>query len=144
MTFAILLGVSIGCIGILNMVANAKLAEKIGVFHGTLVNYCGAAVILLVIIYNNHISWPLSEQLAIVPWWVYLGGFIGVAVIAGLNVLVPRLPVMFSALITFLGQMTTSIIIDWILGQNSSLGNIAGALLIACGLLYNGYIGKQK
>lgn len=144
MTGALILGFIIGCIGILNMVTNAKLAEKVGIFHGTLVNYCGASVILTVIIFNNHIAWPQPEELLAVPWWVYFGGPIGVAVVAGLNVIVPRLPVMFSALITFLGQMTASLVIDWLLGQSSSWGNIAGSALIACGLVYNGYIGKKK
>ncbi|SMC99146.1 DMT family transporter [Sporomusa malonica] len=144
MMFAIILGVVIGCIGILNMVANAKLAERIGIFHGTLINYCGASVILLFIIFNNHISWPSPAELGAVPWWVYFGGPIGVAVVAGLNVIVPRLPVMFSALITFLGQMTASIIIDWMLGHNSFVGNVVGGVLIACGLLYNSYIGKEQ
>jgi transporter family-2 protein len=144
MTFAIILGITIGFIGILNMVTNAKLAERIGIFHGTLINYCGASVILLIITFNNHISWPSPAELRAVPWWVYFGGPLGVVVVAGLNVIVPRLPVMFSALITFLGQMTASIIIDWLLGQNSSLGNIIGGVMIACGLLYNSYVGKLR
>jgi transporter family-2 protein len=64
------------------------------------------------------VAWGLTEfdpgTLPSGPWWVYLGGTIGVLFIAAAAWVVQRLGVLLFALLTITGQLTGALLLDWL------------------------------
>ncbi|MCT4563412.1 MAG: DMT family transporter [Maledivibacter sp.] len=143
MTYIILAFLT-GCAVILSLVINSKLAEKIGIFQGSLVNYTvGLLFSTLVLIFNyRHINMAI-ELFIDIPFWVYLGGFIGVIVLSINNIVIPKIPTIYSTLLLFIGQLSMGMLIDFVIGNTISMGKIAGGLLILSGMLYNFYVDKK-
>lgn len=143
MTYIILAFLT-GCAVILSLVINSKLAEKIGIFQGSLVNYTvGLLFSTLVLIFNyKHINMAI-ELFIDIPFWVYLGGFIGVIVLSINNIVIPKIPTIYSTLLLFIGQLSMGMLIDFVIGNTISMGKIAGGLLILSGMLYNFYVDKK-
>jgi transporter family-2 protein len=74
------------------------------------------------------------------PWWIWIGGLLGVFFVAGIVVLVPRLGVALAFSLVIAGQMAAAIILDQfgLLGsavREISPGRIAGALLLIAGVV---------
>jgi uncharacterized membrane protein YdcZ (DUF606 family) len=140
----IILAFLTGCAVILSLVINSKLAEKIGIFQGSLVNYTvGLLFSTLVLIFNyRHINMAI-ELFIDIPFWVYLGGFIGVIVLSINNIVIPKIPTIYSTLLLFIGQLSMGMLIDFVIGNTISMGKIAGGLLILSGMLYNFYVDKK-
>lgn len=63
------------------------------------------------------IAWGLTEYdpgaLPPGPWWLYVGGTIGVLFIAAAAWVVQRLGVLLFALLTITGQLTGALLLDW-------------------------------
>lgn len=134
-----------GGLVILSMVINSRLGDKIGVFGGTLVNYIvglvGITIVLL--IKDGGINMPLSK-LQSIPMWAYLGGVIGVCVVSASNIVIPKIPTIYTTLLIFIGQITTGMVVDFINLHTVSIGKIFGSILILLGLLYNFYVDKRE
>lgn len=133
-----------GCMVILSLVINSKLAIRIGVLQGTLINYLvGLAFSTLVFLFNYKYVEISLKHLSNIPLWVYFGGAIGVMIVSINNIVIPKIPTIYSTLLIFIGQIFTGIIIDFILGDSISKGKIIGGLLISLGMMYNFYIDKK-
>lgn len=134
-----------GALVILSMVINSSLSKKIGVLQGTLVNYIvGLIGIIVVLLIKYRGIYIPFEHLKSVPWWAYLGGAIGVIVVATSNIIIPKIPTIYSTLLIFIGQLGTGIVIDYLTMNVVSKGKIIGSILILLGLLYNFYIDKKE
>lgn len=128
-----LLAIVAGALVTLSMSLNSNLGLRIGVFRATVVNYvvglAGALVVLGVL------GVPTLPDLASVPWWCWVGGLLGVAIVASSNVVLPRIPVVTSTVLLFLGQIGTGLAIDaWQQGSVAPL-RLVGAALVLGGLL---------
>jgi bacterial/archaeal transporter family-2 protein len=144
MIYIILAGLC-GCITIISMIINSHLAKRIGVFKGTLINYIVglATTLVLMIIVNSKVNLAYSSFTKI-PLWALLGGMIGVAVVASSNVILPKIPTIYTTLLIFIGQLFTGILIDYFREGFVSKGKIIGGLLILLGLLYNSNVEKKE
>ena len=64
------------------------------------------------------VAWGLTDfdpgALPSGPWWIYLGGTIGVLFIAAAAWVVQRLGVLLFALLTITGQLTGALALDWL------------------------------
>ena len=64
------------------------------------------------------LAWSLTDfdpgPLPAGPWWLYLGGSIGVLFIAAAAWIVQRLGVLLFALLTITGQLSGALILDWV------------------------------
>lgn len=139
----LILAVIGGFLTILSMVVNAGLAKRIGVFQGTFINYIVGLIIMIAakLILQQNLY---KETLTAIPLYAFLGGAIGVVIVASSNVIIPKIPTMYTALLTFIGQIFAGIIIDyWRFGYISK-GKIIGGLIIILGLLYNSNIDKKQ
>ncbi|MEG0824050.1 MAG: DMT family transporter [Erysipelotrichaceae bacterium] len=47
------------------------------------------------------------------PLYIFLGGAIGAIVVYSSNIIIPKIPVVYSTLLLFVGQVVTGIIIDF-------------------------------
>ena len=65
---------------------------------------------------------------------------LAIGIVASSNVVIPKIPVVYSAVLIFLGQMVTGLIIDALLLGFFDSYKVCGALLIAGGLLLNARI----
>ena len=141
----IILAIICGCITIISMVVNSHLAKKIGVFQGTLINYIVglAGSILLMTIVKDSVDLSLISYSKI-PLWAILGGVLGVIVVSSSNIVIPKIPTIYTTLLIFIGQLFTGIIIDYFREGFISKGKIIGGLLILLGIIYNSNVDKKE
>lgn len=141
----IILAAVCGCLVIVSMIINSHLAKKIGVFKGTLVNYIVGlcTTILLIIIVSNFIKLSFSGFTEI-PLWALLGGLVGVMVVASSNIIIPKIPTIYTTLLIFIGQLFTGILIDYFIDGFVSKGKIIGGFFILLGLMYNSNVDKSE
>lgn len=127
-----------GSMVVLSMVINSKLAARIGVFSGTLVNYTvgllGITVFLLLKDRGIKVEMGIFET---IPIWAYFGGAVGVLVVSLSNVVIPKIPTIYSSILIFIGQISMGMLIDYFLLDIISPGKLLGSGLILVGLLYN-------
>lgn len=127
-----------GVLVIMSFIINSNLAKQIGVFQGTLINYI-VGLICSVIVWIVA-SGAESVNLGLfgnVPVWAFIGGGVGVMIVVISNILIPTIPAVYSTLLIFIGQLSTSMVIDYFAGNEVTTGKIVGGLLILSGLLYN-------
>jgi transporter family-2 protein len=141
----IILAALCGCFIIVSMIINSHLSKKIGVFQGTLVNYIVGllSTILLIIIARNFINLSLGNY-EVIPVWALSGGLIGVIVVASSNIVIPKIPTIYTTLLIFIGQLFTGILIDYLRAGFISRGKIIGGVLILIGIIYNSNVDKKK
>ena len=123
-----------------------KVANKFNLYdhpteikrHGRKVPYLGGVAILVL----ATGSWQHID-LAPVPWYAFAGGVLGLAVVAASNVVIPRIPVLYTTLLLFLGQLTAGVAIDFALGRNPDGWQISGAGLVMTGLVLSLFLDRQ-
>lgn len=132
-----------GGLVIVSMALNAQLANRIGIFKGTLVNYTVGLISTLALlgILNIPVK-PYLKLLGSVPIWAFLGGCLGVAVVATSNIVIPKVPTIYVTLLSFAGQLLAGILIDILINGSVSYGKAIGAVLIFAGVLLNSYIDR--
>ncbi|MFD3158048.1 DMT family transporter [Haloimpatiens sp. FM7330] len=134
-----------GSMVILSMIINSHLAQKIGVFQGTFVNYVvGLMFTIVVLLFKNSFTNISFDKFGQVPFWAYLGGAVGVSIVVISNIVIPKIPAIYSTLLIFIGQLFTGIVIDYFTSDLVSKGKVIGGLLIVSGLMYNLNIDRKK
>lgn len=134
-----------GGLTIVSIIINSKLAMRIGVLQGILINYLVGLLFSVLVLLANFSSMKFSlEILSHIPFWAYLGGAIGIIAIAINNAVVPKIGAIYATLLIFIGQLFMGITIDFFIGNSVSKGKIIGGLLILCGMVYNSYIDKKQ
>lgn len=134
-----------GGLVILSMILNSGLAKRIGVFQGTFINFfVGLLIISLILLIKKNSIILSLDTISTVPFWAFLGGAIGVLVVATTNTIIPKIPTIYSTLLIFIGQLLAASIIDYFTGHLISKWKIIGGLFIVSGLLYNTYIDRKQ
>jgi bacterial/archaeal transporter family-2 protein len=127
-----------GSMVVLSMVINSKLAGKVGVLPGTLVNYTVGLIGITLFLFLKQGGMGIElNALESAPLWAYFGGAVGVFVVSLSNVVIPKIPTIYSSILIFIGQISMGMAIDYFLLDIVSVGKLAGAALIFAGLLYN-------
>lgn len=141
----IILAFLCGGLTIISMIVNANLGKKVGVFQGGFINYAVglSGTLLIMLILEVTGNFKISEFNGI-PFYAFLGGFIGVMVVVASNVVIPKIPALYSTILIFIGQIFTGIIIDYLRVGSISMGKIVGGLIIIGGMAFNSYIDKTK
>jgi bacterial/archaeal transporter family-2 protein len=144
MTIAIIVAIIAGASIVAARNINSILAEKNGLLAGTFFNYLTGLSLsfIFLLISNDRISLSVSSY-STVPIWAYLGGLLGVLIVAVSNLVTPKISAFYLTLIIFIGQLFTGIAIDYFALDLVSLGKILGGLLVLAGLTYNLIIDKK-
>lgn len=141
-----LFAVLAGCLVVLSMVMNSRISRSIGVFQGTFSNYAvGLLTSILVILACLATGADFGgEGATLPPWYAYCGGLIGVVIVASCNVVIPRIPVVYSAVLIFLGQIVTGLVVDALVSGVFDRYKALGAALVTCGLFVNAWIDARS
>jgi len=127
------------------MIINARLAQEIGTLQGGFINYTvGLLVTMLVILIIMFTGNFATGSLSGIPFYAFLGGFVGVMVVIASNIVIPKIPAIYTTILIFIGQIFTGIILDYFRVGSISIGKIIGGLLIIVGMLYNSYLDKNS
>lgn len=128
-----------GILVLLTMVLNTQLAVRIGIFKGTRVNYLAGLVTtcILMLIFNAEISGSLDVLASINPVYVFGGGILGVFTVSSINLVLPKIPTLYSTLLIVIGQMATGLIVDYFLFDMFSFRKLLGVLIVLAGIFIN-------
>ena len=137
----ILIAFIAGAMVILSMIINSTLSKKIGVFQGAFVNYAvGLFFAVIAFIITKSYNAIDAHNFQGLPLWAFLGGAVGVVVVGISNVIIPKIPTIYSTLLIFTGQLFAGILIDFFRDGVVSKGKIIGGILILVGMFYNFYV----
>lgn len=131
-----------GFIVVINLIFNSRLAGKTDIYLSTFSNYLVAALVSFVVVLGLFETKQLTGLPDISPIY-YFGGLFGALVVMIFNMIVHKIPVIYSTILAFAGQLIMGIALDLIIGNELSTGKIAGLVLISAGLMYNMNIDRK-
>jgi transporter family-2 protein len=117
---------------------NTALSKVVGLLETTFVVHITGAILLVVLLFGLRMGKGNLTALSEAPWYAYLGGVVGVAIIYLVAASIPEVGVANATTAIIIGQVLTAIIIDYFgafgLEQMSYGWNqILGLLLLAIG-----------
>jgi len=135
---ALLLSAFAGMLVAMQPPINSRLGREVGTFAAATISFFVGTVALLVVALiagGNH-----PGKLGSVPWWGFLGGFIGAVFVASSLVTVRSLGAGGAVAATVAGQLTASVVLDRVgafglTEKPITAGRIVGVLLLAAGVL---------
>lgn len=131
---AILAGVSI----VVARIINANLANRIGLFQGTVFNYLtGVLFSLIFLLFSKEMLSLGNIDWESIPIWAYLGGVVSIAVVVLSSYVTPKISVFYQTLFVFIGQLFVGIIVDFVVLNQLSIGKVIGGILVLVGLTLN-------
>jgi len=141
-----LFAVLAGSLVVLSMVMNSQLSRGVGVFQGVFFNFAGGLLTALPVYFLCvYFGWEVFGNTdTSVPWYAFLGAFFGIAIVAACNVVIPKIPVVYSAVLIFLGQIVTGLVLDAVMAGFFDPYKAIGALLITAGLFLNARIDGES
>ncbi|MDR5659147.1 DMT family transporter [Serpentinicella sp. ANB-PHB4] len=127
-------------------ILNAQVGKKHGVYIAALLNNFFATVIMGITLLSLYNGFGFSvESVGKVPWWAMLGGIATIIIVVGSNIVIPKMPVIYTSLLIFLGQFSMALVLDIKVNRTSiSLSRILGFVLILSGLIINMKIDYKK
>lgn len=136
--FYILIPVLAGALIVISRCINANLAKKIGLLQGTFFNFfTGLLFSSIFLLLSGQMALLVSANFSAMPFWAYLGGFVGVFVVFLSSYITPRISALYLTLLMFVAQLFTGIAIDYVVSGIMSPGKVWGGLLVLIGLAYN-------
>jgi len=128
-TYAIIAGVLVGLSRQLNGRLALSTTPLLASFFNHIVGFVFLTVLGLVL---GNLILPGAED---APWWVYLGGPIGVVFVTIGSWLIPRIGAVNSALLVIGGQMVSGVIFDFVRGAPMTFwASALGVSLILTGV----------
>ena len=141
----ILLAMFGGVLTTLSMVVSSTIAKKIGLIQSTIIHYIGGLIGgVFILIGMGSSSAPSIIDMSKMPLYIFLGGVMGVMVVYASNVVIPKIPVVYSTLLMFSGQMLCAIIIDAIVMGDFSWKKLLVAIIVVLGIFYNSKIDAKE
>ena len=145
----IILAFLIGITIVINMMLNSRLAERVGMICGIMLNYSMALVSSAVLCAVMLRALPAYADIRAIPLPYFIGGSLGVLTTYLFNLIVAKVPAVYVVMLRFTGQMLTSAVIDYIYMDVFSKGKVIGGVLFFLGLAINAkldadYAKKEK
>lgn len=129
-----------GALTLISMITNSKLSTYVGTRQSTLVNFtAGLSVSIILYLLFQETTFKLIS----LPIWAYFGGFMGIFIVIISNIVIPKIPTVYTTLLIFIGQLLTGVLIDFIQYRELSLYKFIGVILITAGLYFNFIIDKK-
>lgn len=133
-----------GFLNTINRMTNVKAKQCLGTTNGTLINYIEATIIAFVLVYltgnGAELNWTHVKN---VPLVFYLGAICGLAAMILIVVGTPKTGAMLSSVLMLVGQLSTSIVLDYIFFGEFSIIRVVGIFLIILGIAWRDKL-KEK
>lgn len=133
-----------GFLNTINRMTNVKAKQCLGTTNGTLINYIEATIIAFALIYltgnGAELNWTHVKE---VPLVFYLGAICGLIAMILIVVGTPKTGAMLSSVLMLVGQLSTSIVLDYIFFGEFSIIRVAGIFLIILGIAWRDML-KEK
>lgn len=129
-----------GALTLISMITNSNLSAHIGTRQSTLVNFTAGLIVSVVLYYLFQ---KTTFKLINLPIWAYFGGLMGIFIVIISNIVIPKIPTVYTTLLIFIGQLLTGVLIDFIQYRELSLYKFIGVLMITAGLYFNFIIDKK-
>ena len=141
----ILLAILGGVLTTLSMIVSSTLGKKIGLIQSTIIHYIGGLIGgVFILLGIGSASAPSITDMSRMPLYIFLGGIIGVIVVYTSNIVIPKIPVVYSTLLMFSGQMLCAIIIDTIVMGDFSWQKLLGSIIVILGNFYNSKVDAKE
>jgi len=143
---AVLLSFIAGASIVISRTLNAKMAELTSVRVSTFFNYfvgLSVAVFVYLLFGRSEVGFIAALGFSS-AWYLYLGGALGVVMIALTNILVVKISAFYLSLLLFMGQVASGILIDVLLTGVFSTRNLIGGVLITLGLFVDLLIDRKS
>lgn len=133
-----------GFLNTFNRMTNVKAKQCLGTANGTLINYIEATIIafLLIFLTGNGAELRLSH-IKEVPLVFYLGAICGLAAMILIVIATPKTGAMLSSVLMLIGQLSTSILLDYLFFDAFSWVRVLGIFLIILGITWRDHL-KEK
>ncbi len=126
-----------GLLGAVNNMVNTKAGEVFGATKGSLINYWGASAAALILIFatgnGSDFAW---EHMKTVPPVLYLGSVCGLIALVLLVIAIQAKGSTASTILLLFGQLTATIILDYLFFQKFHIARILGVFLILLGVAW--------
>lgn len=129
-----------GALTLISMITNSKLSTYVGTRQSTLVNFTAGLIVSIILYFLFQDS---TFKIINLPLWAYFGGLMGIFIVIISNIVIPKIPTVYTTLLIFIGQLLTGVLIDFIQYKELSLYKFIGVLLITAGLYFNFIIDKK-
>lgn len=136
--FYILISFISGIIIVLSRVLNTRLTEKTSLSTSTYFNYFTAFITCLILFFISREK-IVFTNLQSLPFYAYLGGVLGVIIVALNSIVTPKISSFYVTLFIFITQLFTGFIIDSIMAEGIPLNKVFGGIIVVLGLAYNLY-----
>ena len=136
--FYILISFISGIIIVFSRVLNTKLTEKTSLSTSTYFNYFTAFITCLILFFMSREK-IVFTNLQSLPFYAYLGGVLGVIIVALNSIVTPKISSFYVTLLIFITQLFTGFIIDSIMAEGIPLNKVFGGTIVVLGLAYNLY-----
>jgi transporter family-2 protein len=120
---------------------NTELRAWLGhPLQAAFLSFTVGTLFLFVLVLALRLGWTPQRPMGEAPWWIWLGGLLGVLYVSMTIVLAPRLGAATMLSAAMAGQMIGSLAMDHygIVGfavRSISAGRVAGAVLLLAGVL---------
>lgn len=144
---AIILSFLSGVTIVISRTTNAELAEHTNIWTSTWFNFFFGlitATIVYIFVSINNFNLPSENIVKLNNLWIFTGGLLGVLVVSLSNVCVKKISSFNMTLIIFVGQIFTSVIIDFLITKQINTSNIIGGLFATSGLIINLFATKKE
>lgn len=133
--FAVILSLFAGVTVVLSRTINSRLSIETSPIVGSFINHVvGLPIcIVLTLLFQSSFSISITGNSP----FIYLGGVLGVVTILLFNITVPKISAFRLTLLSFVGQIFTGILLDFVFEVEFSPSTFTGGIIIAAGLLIN-------
>lgn len=91
---------------------NSSLGKIIGLWEATFIVHTVAAITLFIMLFGLNMGKGDFNLCLKTPWYLYIGGFIGVGITYGVVVSIPKLGAAVATTAIIVGQVLTAILVD--------------------------------
>lgn len=127
-----------GALVIICISINGQLANKVGLIQSGMTNFFVGLLTSIVYVYIVN-GFSIGNMFIFnkdIPFYYFLGGFIGSLIMVLNSLVINRLSAVYVTILVFIGQLGTGIVIDYLRWEMLSSGKIIGGILIIIGLYY--------
>lgn len=117
---------------------NSALSKAVGLLEATMIVHITGTIFVIILLFVLRLGNGNFLAITQVPWYLYLGGIIGVGIIYLVTASIPVVGVANATTAIIIGQLLVAIVIDYIgafqLGKvEFGFSQLAGVILLAIG-----------